>query len=175
MDAPALTTMMRKEQILINRCRLFLQVECLSDISDAEGKKILEEWFYPDTTKSSRSLKNWPLQGDPGQESWKLWKKILIGSFTSYDNSLKTNLGRWEQGNRMRTHFAYIHPFHNSLWLFLDHQHWHTMLHKSRCKVIFQRKATATYSARPLGIIPIDVLDQTGVTYITGRIGAMCD
>jgi hypothetical protein len=174
MDAPAITTMTRKEQILINRCRLFLQVECVSDISDAEGKKILEEWYYPVTSKSSRSLKKWPLQGDPGQEAWKIWKKFIIGSFTTNDNNLKTNLGRWEQCNRMRSHFAYTHPFDNSLWLFLDHHHWtvHKMLNKNRRNVTFQKKATATYGERPLGIIPIDVKDQTEETYITGRIAS---
>jgi hypothetical protein len=172
MDAQAITTMTRKEQVLINCCRLYLQVECLSDITDAEGKKILEEWFNPYTTKSSRSLKNWPSQGNPGQEAWKLWKKFLIKSFTTNNNLLKTNLGRWEQSNKMRTHFAYVHPIDYSLWLFLDHHHWtvHKMLDNSRRNVTFQRKATATYGARPLGIIPIDVLDQTEETYITGWI-----
>jgi hypothetical protein len=46
------------------------------------------------------------------------------------------------------------------------------MLQKSRRNVIFQRKATATYSARPSGIIPIDVLNQTNETIITGTIAA---
>jgi hypothetical protein len=174
MDTSTLVTMTRKEQILINRCRLFLQVECLSDISDAEGKKILDEWYSPDTTKSSRSLKQWPLQGNPGQEAWKLWKKFLHSSFTSTNNSLKTSLGCWEKGNKMRNHLAYIHPYDNSLWIFLDHQNWsvHKMLQKSRRNVIFQRKATAIYRSRPLGIIPIDVLSQTRETYITGPIAS---
>jgi hypothetical protein len=34
MDIKSLATMTRKEQILINRCRLALQVECISDITN---------------------------------------------------------------------------------------------------------------------------------------------
>jgi hypothetical protein len=44
MDAQFLSQLTRKEQILINRCRLFLQVERLSDISSTDGTTILDDW-----------------------------------------------------------------------------------------------------------------------------------
>jgi hypothetical protein len=46
MDAPLLSKLTRKEQILLNRCRLHLQVECVSDIANAEGTAIVEAWFH---------------------------------------------------------------------------------------------------------------------------------
>jgi hypothetical protein len=61
MDSSLLPSMTRKEQILINRCRIFLQVECVSDISNSEGNMILAEWMDPHKQKSSQSLKKWPL------------------------------------------------------------------------------------------------------------------
>jgi hypothetical protein len=42
MDSPIITTLSRKEQILINQCRLLLQVECLSDITDPAGQQLLD-------------------------------------------------------------------------------------------------------------------------------------
>jgi hypothetical protein len=55
MDSEILSTMTYKEQMLTHRCRLFLQVELLSDISDAAGERILPEWLGPDPAKSSKS------------------------------------------------------------------------------------------------------------------------
>jgi hypothetical protein len=45
MDAPILHSMTRKERILIHRCRIYLQIECLSDISNAAGTKIHSSWM----------------------------------------------------------------------------------------------------------------------------------
>jgi hypothetical protein len=39
MDSPLLPCLTRKEQILINRCRIFLQIECLSNITNSEGNR----------------------------------------------------------------------------------------------------------------------------------------
>jgi hypothetical protein len=96
MDSPYLATLTRKQQILINCCRLFLQVECLSDISSADGTRIREEWMECNTVKPSRSLKKWPLQGNPGDEAWKIWRNFLTRAFLRNDKSLLTPLGGWK-------------------------------------------------------------------------------
>jgi hypothetical protein len=58
MDAKLLNYLSNKEQILINRCRIFLQVECLSDICTADGDNIQPEWLDCNTTKDSCSTKS---------------------------------------------------------------------------------------------------------------------
>ena len=54
----------------INRVRLSLQVECLLDLCDAEGKKMMNE-------ATSASQIRWPHQLSPRPKSWKVWKKFL--------------------------------------------------------------------------------------------------
>jgi hypothetical protein len=133
MDSPYIMTLSRKHQILINRCQLlFLQVECLSDITNTDGTKIWEEWFDHDTIKPSRSLKNWPLQGNPGEAAWKTWKSFLTRGFLTNDKLLTKQLGGWERGNRMQLHQAYLQPSSNYLWLYQDEYHWttHQMIHR---------------------------------------------
>jgi hypothetical protein len=83
MDLPMLPQMSYKEQTLINRCRLFLRVECISDISDSMGTYIDKAWLVPDGPKPSRSTLKWPLQSDPGKEAWAIWRKFIISSLAN--------------------------------------------------------------------------------------------
>jgi hypothetical protein len=93
MDAPELRQMSRKEQILINQCRIYLQVESISDIASSDGRVIHEAWLDGKSKKPSRSTKRWPNQGDTGKEAWSIWKRFLLGSFTKVDGSLHKKLG----------------------------------------------------------------------------------
>jgi hypothetical protein len=89
MDSPTLhRNMNRKEQILINQCRLLLQVECMSDIASSDGRTINEAWYNNTSTKPSKSTKRWPAQGDPGKEAWLIWKKFLNSAFMKEDGTL---------------------------------------------------------------------------------------
>jgi hypothetical protein len=63
MDAEIIPWLSRKEQILINRCRLFLQVECVSNISNAEGTKICQEWLHGNLPKDTHSKKTGHYKG----------------------------------------------------------------------------------------------------------------
>jgi hypothetical protein len=64
MDAPESRQMSRKEQILINRCRIFLQVESISDIASSDGRFIHKAWLNNNSQKPLRSTKRWPKQGE---------------------------------------------------------------------------------------------------------------
>jgi hypothetical protein len=77
MDSIQLNHASRKEKILINQCRLALQVKCLSDIVNAEGKQIDPVWLNLSKPKPSWSNKRWPRQEDPGHEAWLIWKNFL--------------------------------------------------------------------------------------------------
>jgi hypothetical protein len=65
MDSSYLATITRKERIYIHRCQLFLQVETISDITTADGQRILKAWMHPKTTKPSKSTLTWPRQNKP--------------------------------------------------------------------------------------------------------------
>jgi hypothetical protein len=174
MDTRILPRLTRKEQILINRCRLHLQVECVSDIANAEGNAILEEWFHGKRKKSSRSLKRWPLQEDPGKEAWKIWKKFLYGFLTN--NLLTKKLGAWTTQNTQQLHQAYYHPETTTLWIPSVHTNWtsHAILQARRRNKTFRRDADRNTATPPQGIIPIDIVGKTDLTYITGCASFYC-
>jgi hypothetical protein len=146
-------------------------VECLSDIANADGMQIREEWLEPNTTKPSRSLKKWPHQEDPGEEAWKIWKNFLIRGFLNNKNLLTKQLGGWERGNGMRLHQAYLQPHSNYMWLYREEHHWttHQMIHSGRRQITFQRQASQHFQHPLLGFRPIDIIGETPHSYITGR------
>ena len=59
----------------INWCRLYLQVEYLSDISNLEGTHLQSSTIYsktnPDPKTTSQPTKMFPNQGKPGPRQWK--------------------------------------------------------------------------------------------------------
>jgi hypothetical protein len=119
MDAPLLSTLTRKEQILINWCRLYLQVECLSDICSSDGSRILEDWKYANENTPSHSRKEWPLQSDPGADTWSIWRAYLDKAYLDAGGKLQRNLGGWQKPNKHRIHFSYFDHRESSLWYIL--------------------------------------------------------
>jgi hypothetical protein len=95
MDSPQIREKTRKEQILINRCRIFLQVECISNIATADGTALNKSWYSSQSLKRSTSNKAWPLQSDPGKEAWNIWENFLTRAFTDGSGKLKNKLQRW--------------------------------------------------------------------------------
>jgi hypothetical protein len=85
--------------IQFNRCRIYLQVLCISDICTAEGKYI--DWYAANgkqnPTKKSRW--RWPNQGEPPQDAWNSWKKGLATLGDRNRNGrlqLTTPVGGWQ-------------------------------------------------------------------------------
>jgi hypothetical protein len=70
---------------MINACRVFLQVTTLSEISNNQGTKILQESYlgelletgHPVIQVYSKSYPNWPFQEYPPRKAWGLWKLSL--------------------------------------------------------------------------------------------------
>jgi hypothetical protein len=170
MDAPALKKVTRKEQILINRCRLCLQVECISDIASADGRFILETWFDNKTTKPSMSTKRWPIQGDTGSEAWAIWKSFLISAFVKEDGTLNVKLGEWIRRNNFRTHDAYWSRSHNVLLTRDQNDLWrhHPLLQVGRRQYVFSQEYRVT-SDLPSTATPIDIQKTSTTTYTTSK------
>jgi hypothetical protein len=116
MDAPALEEFTIREKIYIHRCRLYLQVETLSDIATVSGTHIHKSWFSATSTKPSQSKLRWPAQEIPGDMAWKAWKRFLH-RISSPTGKLKTNLGPWIKNNPSRRFFAYISRTDHTLWM----------------------------------------------------------
>ena len=82
MDAIMLNkSIVEEDAQTINCCRLYLQVECLSDIA-TDGRNVDQSIFNknePMTT--SRSHLVWPQQEKPGPKAWKIWIRIIKQMF----------------------------------------------------------------------------------------------
>jgi hypothetical protein len=61
----------------INRCRVVLQIECLSDVCTADGLTTDPGLQAQPPTVASQSTIKWPLQAIPGSRSWATWRRFL--------------------------------------------------------------------------------------------------
>jgi hypothetical protein len=167
MDNSLLRTLSRKEQILINRCRIFQQVECVSDIATADGTAICQEWLTKKSRRRSSSNKVWPLQGDPGNEAWKIWRNFLLRAFTDGTGNLKKKLAAWIY-TAHRTHSAYYHR--KQLWLHTSDNQWtvHTLRHQGRRELFFNKQHTATTCNTPQDGVPVDIKKDSKEWITTG-------
>jgi hypothetical protein len=80
----------------VNRCRLFLQVLTISDITTGCGTKITKAAWNGtrDTTRTSRY--QWPSQGQPTVQDWALWRTCLTKALSLQSaNRLIRPLGHW--------------------------------------------------------------------------------
>jgi hypothetical protein len=54
----------------INKVRLFLKVECLSEACTANGLELQESLWAPKPFMESHTVKFWPRQNIPGKTAW---------------------------------------------------------------------------------------------------------
>ncbi len=73
---------------LINRERLYRQVECISDLASADGQ-------FLRSTPTSKSKKLWPKQVEPGPKTDKIWRTFLETFIGNDSGRLRQPLGPW--------------------------------------------------------------------------------
>jgi hypothetical protein len=171
MDSDFILRASWKEAFLINRCRLALQVECVSDIATADGTRIDNAWLQLTTEKPSWSTKRWPRQGDPGNEAWSIWKKFIQEAFLQGNRGkLKTPLGWWITLNPSRMYRTYHSATTNTLWKQIAYDCWtkHQLRSHHRRHYIFNIKGD-TEICEPNDILPLDIVKENQAEIITGR------
>mgnify|MGYP000208384865 CR=1 FL=1 len=81
-----LWTTLQLEQI--NRVRIHLQIECLSDMCNAQGTLMRRK-------PTSQSTMHWPRQPSPGPKSWKIWNTFMLQFRQKRTQRLKSRMGAW--------------------------------------------------------------------------------
>jgi hypothetical protein len=159
MDSEYLATITRRERIYIHRCRLYLQVETVSDIATAAGNTIHEAWKSPQSTKPSRSTLNWPRQNNPCKAAWSTWNKFLK-SFTLPNGKLKKPLGPWTLRNKQRIHEAYTTERNEILWVEKGRNEYngHAHIATQRKSVSFATTPVTTANELPPFAVPVDII-----------------
>jgi len=99
----------------INRARLFLQVETLSDVSNALTTELQKDLWSKTSMVHSQSTMLWPKQGAPGPQTQATWRKFLQRYTTQKSiHQLHSPLGNWTNLTR-RTWAAYYSATNNSI------------------------------------------------------------
>jgi hypothetical protein len=167
----------------INRCRMFLQVTTIAEITNSEGNAILSEAFHGSTDennnpllwKHSKTLITWPRQPQPDAPTWKKWQKCLrtILQKNTRKYILENKLGLWLPSCTQYRTWTYYHDtegkifHHNSdLWTLLS------PLQSSRRKIICNIN-NGTPSTQPISIHPITALtsDLAKVLFVLPQPG----
>jgi hypothetical protein len=65
----------------INLCRMYLQIECLSEICNTEGTEILQEIWKGQRPLNSQTAILWPNQIRPHEKSWNEWRTVIKDAF----------------------------------------------------------------------------------------------
>ena len=69
----------RAEMIKFNRCREYLQVKWLAEITTADGTSLTRDAWTGDRTRHTSEL--WPVQPKPGPKHWTTWRRLLGNTF----------------------------------------------------------------------------------------------
>ena len=93
MDHIMYSNLSRQKINMVNKVRLYLQVETVSDISNSDGNKIDKSWLQ-EGQKPSTSTGLWPDIKKPSEKMWKAWR-AAVKILTHGDGNLRQQLGRW--------------------------------------------------------------------------------
>ena len=90
------TTFNKDEMVDINRCRIYLQILTILDITEGNREHITVSAMQGKKDSTRISTWNWPIQPRSPASSWKLWQNALQTSFLKTDSRrLKISLGAW--------------------------------------------------------------------------------
>jgi hypothetical protein len=78
----------------INKCRLYLQVTALSDITCGYGKKFTRAYNCVKDNSIPHYYK-WPKQPRPNSTAIKIWRKALRECFPRTNGTMEYTLGKW--------------------------------------------------------------------------------
>jgi hypothetical protein len=86
----------------INACRLYLRVTQISNISSADGSRVLTRMLTGDYHRTELDTLRptqieWPHQEKPNKSSWKIWTKALQAAICRENGQLFTPLGKWNK------------------------------------------------------------------------------
>ncbi len=161
----------------INICRLYLQVECLSEICNPTGDCLLDRVWRGERSLSKSNFL-WPRQAKPHAASWKLWRRFLRLAYLDHSkqtaNSRSTNLllaqplGSWigERHLAIRRWKTYMSVDGDNLYHYQNQRLYCSPRTATRTRHAhhFQRQGQPVHSL-PRGVIPtsIELLTTTAV------------
>jgi hypothetical protein len=157
-----------------NRCRLFIGVIYLSEISTADGAALTREAWGGNHSRFSPLL--WPFQPCPGPQSWRVWRRLLARAFLedipkrvtpqTKDLYLLHPLGAWLPGSdwlfrKWSYHFSPStgQIYHSVCHTYTVHGRRRRSRHRSQ---LFSAAPAAVIYCLPPDCIPVEELSSSG-------------
>jgi len=105
----------------LNRCRIYLHVETIADITNAAGTHILSSAYFCMEEGVIDTTDHWPYQPRPGPTHRKKWRQFLDQFCDIPTLKLISPLGKWDRPSN-RNWNAYYDPHLHTVLLFHDKQ-----------------------------------------------------
>ena len=109
---------------MINRCRIYLQVETISDLTNARGDSILPSVYFCMEEGRLRTSMLWPHQPRPGPRHRTKWQQFIDMLCTVPTYMLNRPLGMWIKPSK-RKWDAYYDPTLNTVLILQNNQWYH--------------------------------------------------
>jgi len=91
----------------INRCRIYLQVQNLSEITNGHGTQI--SYCAKNYIKDPDRISNyeWPKQPSPRKRDWETWEDALLNVWSNGNYQVISCLGKWNHKLSFYSHWKY--------------------------------------------------------------------
>ena len=148
-----------KDIILINQCRIFLQVMFLSDMISGDGRVILDCFLAGTHPIDRQSQWKWPKQNNPSTIAWNQWRRALsiVLNISSTNKRCNPRLGKWFPNRHMNMIWKFSYDSTTNLAYTRVGTVWHNYkcLELTRSRGVFELQSTSfspTMNAQRLSV-----------------------
>jgi hypothetical protein len=155
------------ELVHAQRCRLYLGVTTLADISTSNGRRLCE-WAINGNQPHRTPTFRFPRQSNPSPTVWNTWKQVLRRCYcTQRDMTLDHPLGLWYRGCITQVWDSVIDP-HTSLLYVYSERKVRIYERRGRSQKQYRFLRPHTTASFPLGCVPITIDHQSGYLITLG-------
>ena len=143
----------------LNKCRTFLKVFSVADITTGSGKAIRDEAWHGRRFQVGRDTSKWPIWGRPSLLSWNTWRTALqIAVCQCRGKRLYTPLGSWTV---IPNTWPWFH-YNKNNYDILIHKHEngykaHKRIGRSNLKKRYQESSVEVTGIKPSSMIPATI------------------
>ena len=95
-DAYSKNMLLKQDWRAVNRCRLFLKLLTVADLTTGDGQEVDEAMLRGKTSHGRVRDIKWPTQGKPSTHDWKCWRRVIRQTLCKNRVSrLEQTLGQW--------------------------------------------------------------------------------
>ena len=155
----------------LNRCRMYLKVITLSDITNSTGKALCKYAQKGEEHPDRFSTKHWPTQHNLHPKYWQQWRAAIKEAFcTAGTQKLKKKLGKWYTSHpQSQIWDTFADPLTGDLICTTEDEH-HTIYTRFPVQKIgaklYYSKTTGNATEKPPQLIRISLHSQSPLSWV---------